>query len=155
MCTNSGCALPPEAEQNKLLAEGATCRACGAKGKTVPLETVKVMAVVSLRCLRSQPYRFCRTSHCPVVYFSIDGMHVLTIDQVRERVYQKEPNEKDVPVCYCFHYSVGDVQNATLAEQESIIADIRAGIAAGQCACELRNPQGSCCLGNVSRIITR
>lgn len=32
-------------------------------------------------------------------------------------------------------------------------ADITAGIRAGQCACDLRNPQGICCLGNVRRLI--
>jgi hypothetical protein len=31
----------------------------------------------------------------------------------------------------------------------AIVDDIKAGIKAGQCACDLRNPQGTCCLGNV------
>ena len=36
-----------------------------------------------------------------------------------------------------------------------MVDDIHAGINAGQCACDLRNPQGSCCLGNVRGLIKR
>ena len=37
----------------------------------------------------------------------------------------------------------------------AIVDDINTGINAGQCACDLRNPQGSCCLGNVRGLIKR
>ena len=33
--------------------------------------------------------------------------------------------------------------------------DINTGINTGRCACGLRNPQSSCCLGSVRRLITR
>jgi hypothetical protein len=35
------------------------------------------------------------------------------------------------------------------------VDDIDTGINTGQCACDLRNPQGSCCLGNVRGLIKR
>jgi hypothetical protein len=35
------------------------------------------------------------------------------------------------------------------------VDDINTGISAEQCACDLRNPQGSCCLGNVRGLIKR
>ncbi len=38
-------------------------------------------------------------------------------------------------------------------QRAAIVDDINAGIQAGQCACDLRNPQGSCCLGNVREAI--
>ena len=59
----------------------------------------------------------------------------------------------DVLVCYCFKYSVADIRNATQGTRNLIVDDINAGIQANQCACDLRNPQGSCCLGNVHRLI--
>jgi hypothetical protein len=54
---------------------------------------------------------------------------------------------------YCFRHTVGDVRAASPATRAAIVDDINAGIKAGQCACDLRNPQGSCCLGNVRGLI--
>ena len=34
-----------------------------------------------------------------------------------------------------------------------MIAAVEAGIRAGKCACDIRNPQGSCCLGNVRAVV--
>jgi len=84
-----------------------------------------------------------------VVYFSANGEQTFTIEQVRERVYQKEPEAPDVFVCYCFRHTVGDVRAASSKGRMTLVDDINTGINAGQCACDLRNPQGSCCLGNV------
>ncbi len=113
------------------------------------VQTVKAMLAVSLRDVRAGDYFFCRTAACPVVYFSADGQHRLTRDQVRERVFQKEPESVEVWVCYCFRHTAGEVRAATREAGRAILDDINAGIQAGQCACELRNPQGACCLGNV------
>jgi hypothetical protein len=32
---------------------------------------------------------------------------------------------------------------------------VTAGVQADQCACDIRNPQGSCCLGNVRAVVQR
>ncbi len=45
--------------------------------------------------------------------------------------------------------SLRDVRAASPETRAAIVDDINTGINAGQCACDLRNPQGSCCLGNV------
>jgi len=47
---------------------------------------------------------------------------------------------------------VGELLTGSPAERSLIIEDIQAGITAGQCACDLRNPQGTCCLGNVQKL---
>jgi hypothetical protein len=113
------------------------------------------MMSISLREVNDDAYRFCRTETCPVVYFGVGGNQVFTTSDVRERVYQKEPRDDDVLVCYCFNHTVGEILNAAPGERESITADINTGIQAGQCACDLRNPQGSCCLGNVRGLMKR
>jgi hypothetical protein len=87
------------------------------------------------------------------VYFSPDDGQTFTVAQIRERVYQKEPNSQDVFICYCFRYKIGDILTATPEARNAIVEDINTGINAGQCACDLRNPQGSCCLGNVHGLI--
>ncbi len=138
--------------QLKLDAENY-CPKCGQKGKLVQGQTVKALLSSSLRQLQDTDYYFCPTQSCDVVYFSSDSKAVITTSQLRERVYQKEPTQGDVSVCYCFKYTVSDIRNATQEVRDSIVNDIDAGIQANQCACDLRNPQGSCCLGNVRRLM--
>jgi hypothetical protein len=37
--------------------------------------------------------------------------------------------------------------------RNAIAVAINAGIRAGACACDLRNPQGACCLGNARALV--
>jgi hypothetical protein len=113
------------------------------------------MLSVSLREVQDMRYLFCRTQTCPVVYFSNDGKQTFTVEQVRERVYQKESEANDVLLCYCFRHTVGEFRVASPKDRIAIVDDINTGINAGQCACELRNPQGACCLGNIRSLIKR
>ncbi len=139
------------ADRNSL---GATaCPECGHTGLPVQGQTVKALLAVTLRAVRDAEYLFCRTETCSVVYFSSDSRHSFTIGNVRERVYQKEPTAADVPICYCFRHTVGDLRTGSAEARAAILDDINTGIEAGQCACDLRNPQGSCCLGNVRSLV--
>ena len=146
------CELPQVTVQRKPSAE-VFCPTCSQKGKVVQGQTVKALLLVSLRSIQDTDYYFCRTQSCPVVYYSADGKSVFTTSQLRERVYQKEPSADDVFVCYCFKYTVSEIRNASPEARVSMVNDINAGIHANQCACDLRNPQGSCCLGNVRDLI--
>ena len=130
------------------------CPLCGAKGRRVDSATVKSMLSVSLRQVRDGAYRFCATADCSVVYFSEDGTQTFATTDVRERVYQKELESDDVLICYCFQHTPGEIRQELAASGETtIIDDINTGIQAGQCACDWRNPQGSCCLGNVQQFV--
>jgi hypothetical protein len=142
------CELPSTMVRRKSHPE-AFCPECNQKGKVVQGQTVKSLLSVSLRSVQDTEYYFCHTQSCPVVYFAADGESVFTTSQLHERVYQKEPNADDVLVCYCFKHSTAEIRNASPEVRASLINDINAGIQADQCACDLRNPQGSCCLGNV------
>ena len=142
------CDLPAQNFQRPLRAANA-CPECGKTGKPVQGQTVKALLAVTLRDVRGVEYLFCRTQTCPVVYFSPDSEQTFTVDQVRERVYQKEPSADDVLVCYCFKHTVAEIRNASPEARAAMVHDINTGIQANQCACDLRNPQGSCCLGNV------
>jgi hypothetical protein len=151
---NAVCELPTQGFQRPPRIVNA-CPECGKVGKPVQGQTVKALLSVSLRQLQDVEYLFCRTQTCPIVYFSADGEQIFTVEQVRERVYQKEPEAENVFVCYCFRHTVGELHAASPKNRIAIVDDIKAGINAGQCACDLRNPQGSCCLGNVRNLIKR
>ena len=135
--------------------EITACPSCGEKGKPVQGQTVKSQLAVTLRQVRITEYLFCQTPTCPVVYFTQDGAETYTVEHVRERVYQKEPNADDVFVCYCFRHTAGEIRAANPKARAAILDNINTGIQADQCACDLRNPQGSCCLGNVRGLIKR
>ena len=151
---NAVCELPAQGFQRPARVARA-CPECGKLAKPVQGQTVKALLAVSLRQVQDVAHLFCRTQTCPVVYFSPDGAQTFTVEQVRERVYQKEPEADEVFVCYCFRYTVGQVRAASPEGRRAIVDDVNAGINAGQCACDLRNPQGSCCLGNVRGLIKR
>ena len=151
---NVACELPAQNFQRPLRSVSA-CPECGKTGKLIQGQTVKSLLLTSLRQVQDMKYLFCRTRTCPVVYFSADGEQTFAIEQVRERVYQKEPEAQEVFVCYCFRHTIGDLRATSSQGRIAIVNDINTGINAGQCACDLRNPQGSCCLGNVRGLIKR
>lgn len=148
---SSVCELALPVSQSELRPDTA-CPGCNQKGKIVQGQTVKALLSDSLRSIQDTQYYFCRTQSCPVVYYSTDGKSTFTTAQLRERVYQKEPDTQGIFVCYCFKHTVAGIRSATPEARTSIIKDIEAGIQADQCACGLRNPQGSCCLGNVKAL---
>jgi hypothetical protein len=138
---------PPTAAP--VLQQRQACPGCGGPGKAVGVATVRAQLAISLRSVTGEAYRFCPTPDCPVVYFTPDGSQQFTTEQLRELVFQKAPANPAALVCYCFQHSLGAIQDADARTRAQIIADITAGVQAGQCACDMRNPQGSCCLGNV------
>ncbi len=131
------------------------CPTCGQKGKPVQGQTVKALLSVCLRAVQNVEYLFCRTQSCPIVYFTADSSQTFAIEDVRERVYQKEPDVDSVFVCYCFRHTVGEVRAASTEASAAIVDDVNEGIQAGQCACDVRNPQGSCYLGNLRGLVKR
>ncbi len=129
-----------------------SCPKCGQAGKKVDEVTLKSLLGSSALERRSETaHRFCSTPSCPVVYFG--ASESFTTDEVTVPVFQKHP-APETPVCYCFGITIEDVQKDVLTtDRPSIEKRIRSLVKADRCACELRNPQGSCCLGNVGQVI--
>ena len=64
-------------------------------------------------------------------------------------VFQKEPEGRRT-VCYCFEVAEDEIREEAQATGISASAErIDVLVRSGRCACEVRNPQGTCCLGNV------
>lgn len=152
-----GCCAAPAPDMSRRLQHlPPRCPGCGASGKRVETKTVKALLAVSLQAIRPTAYYFCRTPDCPVVYFSSDGAQIFGEADLREQVYQKHPGDDDVYVCYCFRYTAGLIRaELQMIGASTVVEAISAGIQAGQCACEIRNPQGSCCLGNIRATVKR
>jgi hypothetical protein len=88
-----------------------------------------------------------------VVYYKPGSNDIVRVNEVRVEVFQKSKNP-DRLVCYCFGHTVRAVQGEVRATgSSSILQDIKSRCAQGLDACERTNPQGSCCLGNVQRLV--
>jgi copper chaperone CopZ len=58
----------------------------------------------------------------------------------------------DRPLCYCFGHSVATIEQELRTKGRSdALEDIRRKMKTPGCACEVKNPSGSCCLGTVRK----
>jgi Zinc binding domain len=154
------CCSIPEAGSSTceltIVAARGACPTNGKIGKPINTLTLKAMLARPLTELCPVEYRFCPDADCPTVYYSVDGLQTFVEADLRERVYQKHPQERDIYVCYCFQHTVGEiVTDANTLDGAEVVTEINRAIKNGQCACDIRNPQGSCCLGNINSVVKR
>lgn len=130
------------------------CPEAGVPGKKVGWETVSslVRSAVFSILPAGGDYYFCDASACDVVYFDATGVLIRKSD-LRIPVHQKDLGP-DVPVCYCFGHTPGTIaEEIERTGHSTVLADITKKVKAGECFCETSNPQGTCCLGNVGRVV--
>ena len=88
------------------------------------------------------------------MYFT-DAGHTYEKRDIRVLVWQKEPAGERL-LCYCFGEDEAGIRNEIEATGTSqAVERVRAHIQAGRCACEVRNPRGSCCLGDLGAAAKR
>jgi Zinc binding domain len=121
----------------------------------VDRQTVKALLTEhALSRLTRGEYRFCPDAGCDVVYFDGNGMR-FAVEDVRVPVWQKLPFGTR-PICYCFGESEASIRaELEMRGRSQAVERIRSHIAAGRCACEVRNPRGACCLGDVIAAVKR
>lgn len=128
------------------------CPLNGARSKQVDMLTVKSLVRQLPPGMPTTQYYFCEAQDCDVVYFALDSQApIFRRADLLVRVGVKETADP-IPVCYCFGFTRGDIQVEIANTGRSTIAErISAEIKAGNCACEVKNPSGKCCLGRVTR----
>jgi len=131
------------------------CPGCGQRGTAVQLQTVKALLTeVALRRIQLTHYRFCDDDACDVVYFGDAGDRFAAGD-IRVPVWQKQRPGARL-LCYCFAESETVIRDEVLRSGRAEAVDrIRDHIAAQRCACDIRNPRGTCCLGDVMAAVAR
>jgi hypothetical protein len=126
------------------------CPIISAPTTLVSLDTVTQH--VLLPYLPDTTFGFCDAPGCDVVYVGADGT-LIRKEQLRTRVGVKE-TEDPIPVCYCFELTARQIAEDVRQHGRSTIREyIQEQVRAGQCHCEMTNPAGRCCLGNVGRVI--
>lgn len=112
--------------------------------------------MTSAALARLHPGRFhvCASPACDIVYFSDDGQVFRTGD-VRVAVWQKQPPGSRT-LCYCFGENETDMRREINTTGRTLAVErVRRQIAEGRCACELHNPRGVCCLGDLIAAVAR
>ena len=126
------------------------CPSCAQGGS--PVDRITLKALLNADGLRrgipAQP-RYCSKAECPIVYFDVDGDVTFTEADLMVRVYAKRADDADTPVCYCFGVSVGAMKAEGAREMREAVAR---EVQAQHCACEVKNPKGGCCLGDLVRL---
>ena len=127
------------------------CQECGGKGTPVSRKTVLLMLKPEMleRALVGR-YRFCSERNCEIVYFQNDGDYRFKISDLRIRVGLKVKDDP-IPLCYCFGFDEDHIRYEIARTGNTVPETIRHLIREGFCACETRNPSGSCCLGEVNK----
>lgn len=133
------------------MTHSAKCPECDAAASSVA-RSAPLNIVRDIHAFGAGPFFFCASADCEVVYFDEAQSEIYRKTDVRVLIGVKETGD-NAPVCYCFDFTRGSIRNEIERDGTSTVPDrVKAGIAAKKCACETRNPQGSCCLGNVNSV---
>lgn len=133
---------------------GHSCPECGDKGKPMKIITLKSLLVPSAlaKLEPSASYKMCTNKACSVVYFS-ENLQMFVTEDIRVEVFTKS-NDEDCPVCYCFGWTKKRViQELEETGRTTALEEISSHTKAGRCGCEVNNPEGSCCIGNIKRLL--
>lgn len=94
------------------------------------------------------PYQYCTNPTCDIVYFDAAGSLFARRD-VQIAIGNKDGGAAAM-VCYCFGETLEGMREEFRATgRVEAVSRVRAHIASRRCACDLRNPRGSCCLGDL------
>jgi hypothetical protein len=144
------CAVPEEVAAAPAV---MNCPVSGTRSRQVEALTVKSLVRHLPFGQSATQYYFCEAPDCDVVYFPYraDAARFHRAD-LWVPVWPKDRGD-DTPICYCFGVTRRHIA-AELAPLEGPTAAqrIKVEIQAGNCACEVKNPSGKCCLGNIARV---
>ena len=128
------------------------CPVNGARSKQVNTLTVKSLLRQLPLGMPDTQYYFCEAHDCDVVYFALDSQApVFRCADLLVRVGAKATADP-IPICYCFGFSKKDIEDEIRSTGKSTVAErITEEVEADRCACEVKNPSGRCCLGDVTR----
>lgn len=135
------------------------CSKHNAKDRSVCPECNADCAPVKLRTLYHQirfpenqkltpdDYYFCSDKDCSTAYFSSDGICISKSLLVNRQTVQNDT------LCYCFDISSACYLAALRSHTAGQIKDfVVQRTQSSECACEIRNPSGKCCLAKFNHL---
>jgi len=121
------------------------CAECSRSGEAVPVNLVRHHITKPWqRDLEDKQFSFCDDPSCPVVYFTVDG-EAFTVDDIRHPPAYKTGDSKHL-LCFCFNVTGDD-----LSGRRDPMPYVRERVRREECACNVLNPSGACCLASIGR----
>jgi hypothetical protein len=129
-------------------ANTSPCPECGIDCKKVEIRTLyHQVRFPENQEIVPNNYYFCPNKDCPTAYFSSVGN---SVPKQYLRTHQEIQKDK---LCYCFDTDAADYLNALGTKHAEAIKNFVIQRAkSGECACELRNPLGQCCLAKFKHL---
>ena len=124
------------------------CPQCGIASKNISMKTIfhQVKFPDGLD-VETDSYYYCTDNNCSVGYFSQQGK---TISKTQLRAFTEPKNNK---LCYCFDINLEQYVNSLKDGSAVTIKNfVIQKTKVGDCACEIRNPSGQCCLVNFKKL---
>lgn len=166
---NSCCTLPVDmiaANQHKqddtcclvtektLAPPRAECPISHTSSRKVQLRTLEhLLKLAWLAAIQNVQYYYCTEPTCDVVYFSNEDVPHFIKDDLQVKIFTKDKGD-DVNVCYCFDWTRGKIRQEIAETGNSTASlEIAQKIKAALCACDVKNPKGECCLGDVNAVV--
>ncbi len=120
------------------------CPNCAQKGKKIARDAM-IHHVDDIAFLRDEfDYFVCKNSHCDTVYFSI--VSEFDVHQLNKEVGYKNSSTQKANICYCYNINKEELHTNTAGIIETKMEEY-------PCACEQRNPYGTCCLGEIKKLL--
>ena len=124
------------------------CPQCGISCKNISMKTIfHQVKFPDILDIDNDSYYYCADKTCSVGYFSQEGK---TISKNQLRAFTELENNK---LCYCFDINTEQYVNSLKNETADTIKNfVIQKTKAGDCACEIRNPSGQCCLAKFKQL---
>ena len=132
----------------------AECPISKTSSRKVQRRTVEhLLKAEKVGSVQNVQYYYCTDPECRVVYFSSESAPYFTVEDVAVKVYAKDKGN-DVDVCYCFDWTRGRIKEQIAQTGKSKASlEIAQEVKAGNCVCDIKNPKGECCLGDVNTFV--
>ena len=149
-----GCEEPSSVEISAREKTTTKCPASQTQSRKVQRITLEhLLSPAKVSTIQNAQYYYCPDPDCNVVYFSYENVPCFTIHDLNVKVLAKDISE-DVPVCYCFGWTRHRIKNRLQEPGASNPAtEISRDVRAGKCSCDIKNPTGRCCLGDIQSYI--
>jgi Zinc binding domain len=132
-------------------ATAQACPQCGTSCKNVEMRTLyHQVRFPENQGIISDSYYFCPSKDCATAYFSTIGK---SIPKQHLTTHKNIQNDK---LCYCFDIDAAGYQAALSTNHSETIKNfVIQRTKSGECACEIRNPSGQCCLAKFKYLETQ
>jgi hypothetical protein len=128
------------------IAGPASCPECHEPLHEVGFKTAKhILRYEAARELREGRFLHCRNPACDLAYLRLamgEPVETFRRGDMKDSV-RPFAQGRDRLVCYCFGYTLGEIQDDVRQGNDGIATTIARDVRAGLCACEVMNPKGT------------